>query len=66
MHFPVQEPNRESTTLRLPAFALIRWAAPPLVGKLALNVFRKNTTAHYAQCGIQLTILQLLFGAITE
>ena len=37
--------------LRLPTYALIQWAASPLVWILALCVFPKDTTARYAQCG---------------
>ena len=58
----VLEPNRESTILRLPTYHLIHWVRSPLVEKLALSVFPKNTTTRYAQCNFTI----ILFGALTD
>ena len=57
MHSSVQEPNRESTTLRLPTCAhLLRYTAASW----------DFATAHMPSVGMGLATLQLLFRALTD
>ena len=54
-----QEPNPETTNLRLTTWTLIYWVARPLAEISAFSVFPKNTTVHYAQCGHWTSILTI-------
>ena len=61
LYCPIQEPNREPTTLQLPACAFIHWAA----SSLWLSLLR--TQQRVMPClNIELAILRTLFGALSD